>query len=166
MSVRQLRQAIGYHSAVAKGFTLAELLIGLALLGVLSTLSITVLTNQNSSATWARTAEDYLHSLASVYSQTMLKTGNPPVLASNGIAGILPAYETMATYTAGPPARITYPTGMVVYLYPEDATIPGLLADRGATPTILSPQNNREFLLLDMNGATAPNSLASGGTEC
>jgi hypothetical protein len=141
-------------------FSLAELLIVLALTGLMMTLTIPFLVNRSPSSAWGRVSQDMVRHLASVYNQTVLKTGNPPVLASDGVPGILPTYETMATYTAAAPANISYASGITLYLHPENTNIPG---DRGNNPTILTGTNNREWLLLDMNGSAAPNSLGTSG---
>lgn len=133
-----------------------ELLIVLSLVGTLCVLSIKLLVKTKSEP-WPRVMDDYATHLGTVYNQILLQTGNVPVLASNGLPGYLATWESIATYTSSSPSNLAYPSRIVVYLYPEQVA--------GISNPVLSGTNNREWMLVDMNGSNGPNVLTSGGDQ-
>ncbi len=166
-----------HYTSPTQGVSLIEALVALAMVSTVVVLTIPVLTGgfaQTNSKTWSRSVSDYFHHLASAYNTVNLKYGAGPVAATtvdnngnpvsvyaDGLASMLPDWETAITYDVGPPAVLDYPAGLRVYLKPEQA---------GADPnneidntTIMSGTNNKEWLLLDMNGSSGSNSTTVTG---
>jgi prepilin-type N-terminal cleavage/methylation domain-containing protein len=145
---------MGFGLSSAVGFTLAELLIVLALSGILAALTLNLIT-KTPSGTYGRLAEDYARHLASVYEQYQLKNGQPFDLTTNNVASLLPTWESIAIYTSSSPELLTYPSRVIVYIKPEQVS--------GMSATTLAGTNNREWVMMDVNGTTGPNSLSSSG---
>lgn len=195
MHCRQYR-----YSPRHTAFSLAEVLITLGLLAFLSVLGIKLLLNTNRDI-WPRVVEDYTRQLTAVYNKIRMDSGETPLRAidnatvnnptptplfEDGIATLLQTWESTARYTAASPAKLQYPSGMTVYLNPEDTNIPdpnaelpihqpGALTPDPPPGTATSPQtimagtSDREWLLIDMSGLDQggndqlPNSLKPDG---
>ena len=140
--------------AKLKGFSLAELLIVLALTGIVLAMSLKLLTD-TPSGTYGRLAEDYARHLATVYEQYQLKNGQPFDLSTNSIATLLPTWETTTIHNAASPESLDYPSKIVVYLRPEQVS--------GMPATILAGTNNREWIMVDIDGTDGPNALGTSG---
>jgi type II secretory pathway pseudopilin PulG len=179
---------------------MTEVLISLALLAFLSVLGIKVLLNSTKDI-WPRVVEDYTRQLSAAYNKIRLDTGETPLRAidnntinnptptplyEDGIATLLQTWETTTRYISTSPARLQYPSGMTVYVNPEDTNIPdpnselpihqagALTPDippgNDASPqTIMAGTSDREWLLIDMSGTDSsgndksPNSLKPDG---
>ncbi len=177
------------------GFSLVELLMVLALSGLMAAMVVGMMLPK-ASPTWARVAEDYIEHLSAVYSKIQLQSGDSPIQAqivpdpnpavhnplyADGIATVLQTSESLVTYSAASPPFLSYPSKIRVYLNPEDTNIPdtsnqlprhqaGALAPgavnpatNSATQTIMAGTEDREWLLLDMNGADGPNTMGTNG---
>ncbi|MEB3245502.1 MAG: prepilin-type N-terminal cleavage/methylation domain-containing protein [Vampirovibrionales bacterium] len=138
------------------GFTLAEIIVALILMGLVAVFSVNLIMTRPSDR-FARMTEDYIHHLASIYEAQNLRTGSPPITATtpDGMAALLPQLESMATHTTSSPEQITYTNRMVVYLKPEQVS--------GISNPVLTGTDNREWLLLDVDGTQGSNSLTSSG---
>lgn len=90
-----------------------------------------------------------------------------------GMSIFLPTWESNVKKLTGP-ERLEYPNDIVLYLRPDEATvadpnseIPNAGADNTpasfAHDDIMDTVDDREWLLLDMNGTDGPNSIAAGG---
>jgi type II secretory pathway pseudopilin PulG len=163
------------------GVSLVEILLVLALSALVATLSIAMVVQQPSKV-WNRVAEDYVQHLAKVYNKVVLQHGDTPINAltsagatrySDGITTVLQSWESIATYTSSSPAYFTYPSKIRVYVNPEDTAITDtgneLPIHQTGTPSAIMEKsstvvtNNKEWLLLDMNGTDAPNSMGVSG---
>lgn len=150
-----------FGKPVAKGFSLVEALVALAITGLIMTLTIQTLLRSPANATYVFRVSDYLEHLAAVARVQELKTGQSPIHSgnANGLAAILPTLETGATHVSASPEYLDYPGGLRVYLRPEQlvGTVTGL------SNPIYTGTNNREWLLLDLNRNTAPTNLSTNG---
>jgi type II secretory pathway pseudopilin PulG len=179
---------------------MTEVLISLGLLAFLSLMGVKLLLNFTKDI-WPRVVEDYTRQLASVYNKIRLDNGETPLRAidnttvnnpvptplfADGIATLLQTWESTTRYTSTSPAKLQYPSGMTVYVNPEDTNIPdpnselpihqaGALTPDPLPGTATSPQtimagtSDREWLLIDMSGPDSggndklPNSLKPNG---
>lgn len=164
--------------SASPGISLVEVLVIVALMGTMALLTVPLL-SQNPANIWARTTEDYMTHLAAMYNKISLERGDSPaqvrdpsgnLVYPDGMASVLADWETVATHVTGPPRRLHYPNKIVVYLHPEQASIPnpgsGMLLpihQSGSPAEIMAGTANKDWLLLDVNGVTEPNQLGPEG---
>ncbi|MDX2085520.1 MAG: hypothetical protein SFZ03_09040 [Candidatus Melainabacteria bacterium] len=147
------------------GVSLIEIIVALGLMGLLMTLSISLLTT-NPTSKWNKAADDYALHVASFAHQYQLKNGQPLINATNteGIAGVLPNWETASTYNSST-FTLTYPNQIQVNLHAETYGGGGTALQTALGCTWPSTSNQREWIIVDINGSAGPNSLACGGDQ-
>jgi type II secretory pathway pseudopilin PulG len=159
------------RNSARAGISLVEVIITLTLVGVLVAMTINLVL-VNPRGKWNKMTDDYILHLASVYHQYQLKNGLNPVKPSNtdGIPGMLPDWETASTYDSSNNI-INYPNNMQVQLQAEDFC-GGLLSDACGSDlgtalgcTWPDSTNNREWIVIDINGNEGPNSLGCDGEQ-
>lgn len=90
-----------------------------------------------------------------------------------GMSIFLPEWES-SVKTGTAPVRLEYPSNVIVYTRPDEATVTDTLnqiPNEGSDNTpvgfahddIMDYTDDREWLLLDMNGTKSPNSITAGG---
>jgi hypothetical protein len=144
---------------LARAFTMAELLVALGVAGLVMAMSLATLFNNPPSKRWGRMADDMVTHLAATYHTYQLETGWPLVHAGHpdGASALLPLNDTSGTHNTLGTEYLDYQGGFRLYLKPEQlaATVTGL------NNTILADTQNREWLLLDMDAASAPTNLST-----
>lgn len=200
------RVNVGNRANSSAGVTLVEILIVVALSGLLAALTLKMVLNKPNDA-WPRVTEDYIHHLSGVFNKTLLEKGivptkipnstsldpnacprqNNELLYPDGTSSVLQNWESVANYVSTSPAYLNYPSGIFVYVNPEDTNIPdtsnmlprhqaGALVPFNFSPTgnptgnvctaaqtVMSGTDDRNWLLLDLNGTTGPNTLGLTG---
>ncbi|MDX2084840.1 MAG: prepilin-type N-terminal cleavage/methylation domain-containing protein [Candidatus Melainabacteria bacterium] len=144
----------GNPSARRAGLSLVEVLVSLALLGLLVGMSVQLLT-QNPRGPWVARVSDYLAHVAALAHRVELSTGRPVDVSAGGLATLLLSAESAVETIMTSPAHLRYPSGVWVYLYPEQVS--------GMSDPIFAGTHNREWLLLDLNGDQSPNALSEQG---
>lgn len=164
----------------------------LALLGLMVALSIPMLL-KGPNDSWPRMVDDYTHQLSAVYNKIKLQHGDTPLRAldpntgntylyADGVPSLLQTWESTVKYvaaTGSTPAYLQYPSKMVVYVDPHDTKIadpgldlpihqpgaltPGSPVTSASPKTIMTGTDDREWILVDINGSDPPNSLGPSG---
>lgn len=91
---------------------------------------------------------------------------------ARGMSEFLPSWEGTAKGFSSP-SRMEYPNGIVLYTKPDESTVPANteIPDDGADTTpasfshddIMDTTDDRNWVLLDMNGTNGPNSITASG---
>jgi type II secretory pathway pseudopilin PulG len=143
-------------------YSLVEVLISLAVLGVLVGLSLQLVRPSNSVSQSSRKVGQYVEHLAMSYRRIYAQYGVTPLNAdinSDGSLDSIPLYirnyDAKASYSAASPSYLDYPSDFRVYLKPEE--FPFLSAGLGLLNG--AGHVNREFLLLDVHPESRPGSL-------
>ncbi|MBX2860235.1 MAG: hypothetical protein KTR14_03305 [Vampirovibrio sp.] len=151
-----------------RGLSLVEAVISLGIAALIAVLAFNAL-KDSPRKKWPKVTEAYFHHLSAAYSNVNLRYGAGPMTAvdsagalvfTDGIEDFLIDWESTVTYDAGPPELLDYPEKFILYLDPE-----GLADDQytNIPDPVMAGTDNKEWVLLDVNGTLSPNSLSSNG---